>query len=62
MPQSERKSAHGLLDEIETNPILRKRFFDILIKELSEESDLNGCVIGIVNNRVSCIEAERKPS
>jgi hypothetical protein len=49
-----------LLDEIETNPILLKRFMDILIKELSEESDLRRCVIGVVKHRISCIDAERK--
>lgn len=60
MPQSERLSAHALLDEIEMSPVLRKRFMEIIIKELSEESELKGCVVGVVDNRLSCIDTERK--
>ena len=32
---------------------------EIIIKELSKESELKGCIVGVVNNRISCIDAEK---
>jgi hypothetical protein len=61
MPQSERLSAHALLDEIEDNPVLRKRFMDILLKEFTEPSELRSCLIGIVENQITCLNQKKKP-
>ena len=55
MPQSERLSTHGVLEEIENNPILRKQFMEIIMKELKEESELRGCVLGIVGDQLACL-------
>jgi hypothetical protein len=60
MPQSERLSAHALLDEVEENPILRKKFTDIIIKELEEEAELKNCIIGVIKKSVACFEEKQK--
>jgi hypothetical protein len=60
MPQSERLSAHALIEEIESNPVLRKTFMDIIIKEMSQESELKGCLLGVINDQISCINAKKR--
>jgi hypothetical protein len=40
MPQSERLEVHGILDELEEKPLLRKRLMDLIIEELNQDSEL----------------------
>jgi hypothetical protein len=40
MPQSERLEVHGILDELEKKPLLRKQLMDLIIDELKQDSEL----------------------
>jgi hypothetical protein len=50
MPQSERLEVHGILDELEEKPLLRKRLMDLIVEELNQDSELRKSIEKMIKN------------